>query len=74
MFAVVVNKIVKDNANASGMMLNVQRFVYAKRNVLLNKYQSETLRPIGTLSGLLKYVLFLNLSTFGIPEKVIHTY
>ena len=39
MLVVVVNQLVKEDANASEMMLNAQKFVCAKRNVLLNKYQ-----------------------------------
>ena len=39
MFVVVVNQPVKDDTNASEMMLYAQSSVCTKRNVLLNKYQ-----------------------------------
>ena len=39
MFVVVVDEPVKDDVDASEMMLNAQSSVSAKRNVLLNRYQ-----------------------------------
>ena len=39
MFVVVVDEPVKDDVDASEMMLNAQSSVCAKRNVLLNRYQ-----------------------------------
>ena len=39
MFVVVVDEPVKDDVDASEMMLNAQSSVCAKRNVLMNRYQ-----------------------------------